>query len=220
MRETKMSKQAAFKLIIENIQMFDEASHLINDEFDSELFNAVDNVIKEFKFDFECKGKFDFVKERESRFYPSYWLANSSDDTDANDCYAHYYFGFESEETGKVIHYWGITSLFSNAERMVLGFYSWKKQFSKCGNKDWKEFLIEQNKKYPKLEKLGFKFNTKEHDFYLPIKPLDPKQVIENYPDSLEDAMEPIREALHTLKEAHPIFDEIVEAAKNKFGTN
>ncbi|MDP0328674.1 hypothetical protein Q7Z90_07610 [Glaesserella parasuis] len=215
-----MSKQAAFKLIIENIQMFDEASHLINDDFDSELFNAVDNVIKEFEFDFECKGKFDFVKERESRFYPSHWLANSSDGTDANDCYAHYYFGFESEETGKAIHYWGITSLFSNAERMVLGFYSWKKQFSKCGNKDWKEFMIEQNKKYTKLEKLGFKFNTKEHDFYLPIKPLDPKKVIENYPDSLEDAMEPIRDALKTLKEAHPIFNEIVEAAKKKFSTS
>ena len=57
-----MSKQAAFKLIIENIQMFDEASHLINDEFDSELFNAVDNVIKEFKFDFECKENLILLK--------------------------------------------------------------------------------------------------------------------------------------------------------------
>ena len=215
-----MSKQAAFKLIIENIQMFDEASKLINDDFESELFNAVDNVIKEFEFDFECKGKFNSAENRFSTFYPSYWLANSSDDTDANNCYAHYYFGFESEETGKEIHYWGITSLFSKVEGMVLGFYSWKKQFPKCGNKDWKEFMIEQNKKYPELGKLGFKFNTKGYDFYLPIKSLDPKLVIENYPDSLEDAMDPIRDALKTLKEAHPIFNEIVEAAKKKFGTN
>ena len=214
-----MSKQAAFKLIIENIQMFDEASKLISEEFDSELFNAVDNVIKEFEFDFECKGKFNSAENGFSIFYPSNWLANSEDDTDANNCYAHYYFNSESAEASIEIHYWAITSLFSKTDRMILGFYSWRKQFSQCGKKGWKEFLIQQNKQYLKLQELGFEFNT-TYGFYLPIKPLDPKLVIENYPDSLEDAMEPIRDALKTLKEAHPIFNEIVEAAKKKFGTN
>lgn len=218
MRDTKMSKKKeAFKLIIENIQMFDDASNLLDDEFDGEIFEAIDSVIKNFESKWENPRY--FTQDRYSIFYPPEWIAPNQNKSE--NFYAHYYIDFGYKESEKErINYWDITALFSDVEGIVLGFYSYGRQFLKCGTKDWKVFMSEQYKLYPKLQQLGFKHNVKGGSFYLPINPLNDQLIIKNYPDSLRDAMEPIREALNTLKEAHPIFDEIVEAAKNKFGTN
>ncbi|EJP29270.1 hypothetical protein HMPREF1128_1384 [Haemophilus sputorum HK 2154] len=214
-----MSKKAAFRIIIENIQIFDEASLLIRDEFNALLFNKIDEVIQD-EFP-EFKGRFDFFQHGDVLFYPIKWLANNNNDADYKNCFAHYYFGFECDEG--IIEkgtYWWITPLFSHKnERMVLGFYSYKKQFTQCSEKEWKNFISEQYKKYEtKLISFGFKLNAKEGDIYFPIdEKLEPKQVIECYPDNLVDAMQPIRNALNRFKRAHSIFEQIVEAAKERF---
>ena len=214
-----MSKKDAFRLIIENIQVFDEASSLIEDEFDELLLNTIDTVIQD-EFP-EFKGRFDFSQNGYVAFYPIQWLANNNNDTDPSNCLAHYYLGFESHEG--VIEkgtYWRITPLFSHKqERMVLGFYSWKKQFNQSSEREWKKFIIEQYQKYEtELISFGFKLNAKGGDIYLPVdEKLDPKQLIECYPDNLVDAMQPIRNALNRFKRAHSIFEQIVEAAKERF---
>ena len=101
---------------------------------------------------------------------------------------------------------------------MTFNFVLWKNGFNKASTKDWKEFVAKINQDYPQIEQLGFKFNP-EGNWYLPIASLDKQAVIENYErDTLDDALTPITDALNTLKQAHPYFDQIVQAAIAKFG--
>ncbi|SDY03432.1 hypothetical protein [Acinetobacter kyonggiensis] len=101
---------------------------------------------------------------------------------------------------------------------MIFNFALWKNGFNKTLAKEWKVFAIQMNNDHPQIEELGFKFNP-EGNWYLPIRSLDSKLVIESYEsDTLEDALTPITEALDKVKQAHPYFDQIVQAAIVKFG--
>ncbi|MBN6711023.1 hypothetical protein JFL47_10945 [Haemophilus haemoglobinophilus] len=205
------SKKEAFKLIIENIQMFDEASQLINEEISEQIFDKIEDVIRNSQY----LGRFDFFETSDFNFYPEKWLSSTQNKENPNNSYAHYYFGFLSNESkNDVGSYWCITPLFSHKqESMVFGFYS----YIKCSTRDWKNFIKEMNEEYPQLNELGFKWNPNEGSFYIIIPPLDKQKIIESYPD-FDDAFEPIKNALNILIEAEPIFDEIVEKAKAKFG--
>ena len=101
---------------------------------------------------------------------------------------------------------------------LIFNFVLWRNGFNRISTKDWKEFVAKMNQDYPQIEKLGFKFNP-EGNWYLPIASLDKQAVIKNYEnDTLEDALTPITEALEKVKQAHPYFDQIVQAAIAKFG--
>lgn len=72
------------------------------------------------------------------------------------------------------------------------------------------------SKRMTKIQEFGFEFHSEELAVYLAIPPLDVQQVIEGYEnDTLADAMEPIRETLQKLLDAHQYFEQIVEEAKN-----
>ena len=213
-------KQAA-KLIIENIQLLEQAKILLEGELSQTFFNTVDKVIEQSvgNFDDEIIASCNF-HEDETWFLSTKWKQEpfSFGDTKTwKNLYAFY--ELTNEGCNERSNDWWLTNFFPNdLDRVIFNFALWKNGFNKTLAKEWKVFAIQMNNDHPQIEELGFKFNP-EGNWYLPIRSLDSKLVIESYEsDTLEDALTPITEALDKVKQAHPYFDQIVQAAIVKFG--
>lgn len=215
-----MSNVNAAKLIIENLQLLEQAKALIEGEVGETFFKAVDVVIQQSVDNFnedmiaECN-----YYENETWFLSTKWQKEPFKPTDHKTWKYVCAFYELTNEGGEEENGWALSNCFENdVDRMIFNFALWKNGFNKASAKDWKEFVVKMNQEYPQIEQLGFKFNP-EGNWYLPIASLDKQAVIVNYErGTLEDALTPITEALDTLKQAHPYFDQIVQAAIAKFG--
>lgn len=211
-----MNNVNAVKLIIENIQLLEQSKKMIEDEISVKLFEKVDSVIKEKIESFEgieWDGYFKFSEDYLA-FAPSNWKVKDSNKFHQN-FYARFSLGCESEDN----YWWLSTFLKNDVDRIVFNFYQWQPNFSKCTTKDWKAFANEQNQLKPQIEQLGFKYNAASGGWYLIVDGIEPECFIESYEnDDLADALTPITEALDKIKQAHPYFDQIVQAAIEKFG--
>ncbi|MGO3918525.1 hypothetical protein [Acinetobacter venetianus] len=218
-----MSNVNAIKLIIENIQLIEQVKNLLEGELGEKFFNAVDAVIKQSvdSFDERMIAGYNFNEEVDTWFFSPKWKVGESNAPQSNqewkNVYALYRLWNEGVNDEKNNYY--LTDFLENdVDRMVFKFEIWRYNINKIPTKDWKEFVAKINQDYPQLEQLGFKFNP-EGNWYLPIVSLDKQAVIENYErDTLEDALTPISDALDIIKQAHPYFDQIVQAAIAKFG--
>ena len=215
-----MSNINAAKLIIENIQLLEQAVKLLEGELAEVFFKTVDEVIKKSVNDFEDEtiAIYD-LHENDTWFLSTKWKRepfNINDDKTHKNLFA--YYQILSHDFGEDGNYWWLTNFFNNDYGVIVfGFYLHRDGFNKTYAKDWKAFIAEMNQNYPQIEQLGFKFDTE--GWYLPIASLDSDEVVKNYEnDTLEDALIPITEALNTLKQAHPYFNQIVQAAIAKFG--
>ena len=212
-------KQAA-KLIIENIQLLEQAKNLLENEVHKNIFDVIDKVIKQSveDFDDDMIASCDF-HEDQTWFLSTKWKQEpfSFGDTKTwKNLYAFY--ELTNEGCNERSNDWWLTNFFPNdLDRVIFNFALWKNGFNKTLAKEWKVFAIQMNNDHPQIEELGFKFNP-EGNWYLPIQSLDQKLVVENYEnDTLEDTLNPITEALEVVKHAHPYFDKIVQAAIEKF---
>lgn len=216
-----MSNVNAAKLIIENIQLLEQARNLLEGELSEKFLNAVDTVIKQSvdNFDEDIIAEYNFY-EGETWFLPAKWQKAPFKPEDSKTWkYVCAFYELANEGGNDDVNHWWLSVFFKNdLDRMTFNFVLWKNGFNKASTKDWKEFVAKINQDYPQIEQLGFKFNP-EGNWYLPIASLDKQAVIENYErDTLDDALTPITDALNTLKQAHPYFDQIVQAAIAKFG--
>ena len=215
-----MSNINAVKLVIENIQLLEQANKLLNEEIQVKLFETVDKVVKEHVDSFgEWQGCYQFLEGKYIAFAPNNWKAKISNKFHQN-FYARYSLDCESSEIECEDGSWLSTFLKNDIERVIFNFYPWYDNFKeKVNNKKWKEFSNEQNQLIPQIEQLGFKYNATNGSWYLVVDGIEPAVFIESYEnDDLEDALTPITEALDTLKQAHRYFDQIVQAAITKFG--
>lgn len=216
-----MSNTNAAKLIIENIQLLEQSKKMIEDEIGVKLHEAVDKVIKEHIDSFgEWEGCYQFLEEGYIAFAPNNWKAKISNKFHQN-FYARYSLSSESSETDQEGNEWWLSSFLKNdIERIIFDIYPWYDNFKeKVNNKKWREFSSEQNQLKPQIEQLGFKYNAVNGSWYLLVDGIESKVFIESYEnDDLEDALTPIIEALDKVKQAHPYFDQVVQAAIAKFG--
>ena len=218
-----MSNINAAKLIIENIQLIEQMRNLLEGELGEKFFNAVDAVIKQSveSFDEKMIAGYNFCEEADTWFFSPKWKVgearNPQSAQEWKNVYALYRLSNESANDEENNYY--LTDFLENdVDRMFFNFEIWKHNINKMSAKEWKEFVAKINQDYPQLEQLGFKFNP-EGNWYLPIASLDKQAVIKNYEnDTLEDALTPITEALEKVKQVHPYFDQIVQAAIAKFG--
>ncbi|MCU4582997.1 hypothetical protein KTJ32_18540 [Acinetobacter gyllenbergii] len=211
-------KQAA-KLIIENIQLLEQAKKMLEGEISEKLFLTVDKMIKEHIDRFgEWEGYYNFSEDYLA-FAPSHWKAKDTHKFIQN-FYARYGLSTKSHEIGGEESEWWLTSFMENeVDQIVFNFYPWRDNFSMCNVKDWRNFADQQNQIYLQIEQLGFKYNAVEASWYLVVEGIKPYIFSENYDnDTLEYALTPITDALDILKQAHPYFDKIVQAAIAKFG--
>ncbi|HDR0612611.1 hypothetical protein [Pasteurella multocida] len=216
-----MSKQQAVKLVLENINMLDEAYAFIEEELEPTIFGVIDEVVKNFveqELD-STKGVFNF-HENEINFTIPLWETEKNEQSPSwKNSLARYILISEKVLKENEENQFWLTTLFSNQkDRMAFVFYPcWGNEKIKQTKNKWKTFLKNQNEAFPQLQALGFKFYPDDLCWYLPIKPLDVQQVIACYEeDNLEDAMGPIQDALNTLLEGHQYFLKIIENAKHK----
>ena len=218
-----MSHKQAGKLIIENIQMLDEAARLLRGDLSQEIFDEIDKLVQEkvstFTEDWDGTYTFD---EDGVYFAPEAWKAVNTKQFRLKDYYARYVLSYENIDVDNNHTEFWLTGFFSNSfDEMVFKFVPWFNCYARCTNGLWKKFASIQNEKYPEIESLGFKYSAKEGEWYLPIASLNQQLVADCYvEDNLADAMEPITEALDKLYQAHPYFDKIVETAKDQVGVN
>ena len=218
-----MSNINAVKLIIENMQLIEQVKNLLEGELAEKFFNAVDAIIKQSvdSFDEKMIAGYNFTEEADTWFFLSKWKAGEAETPYSTQDWKNVYalYRLQPEEANDETNNYYLTDFLENdVDRMVFNFEIWKHNINKMSAKEWKEFVAKINQDYPQLEQLGFKFNP-EGNWYLPIASLDKQAVIKNYEnDTLEDALTPITEALEKVKQVHPYFDQIVQAAIAKFG--
>lgn len=222
-----MSNKAAARLVIENMQMIEQARLLIEDELEPAFFKVVDSLVNERVGEFAggWQGVFGWADGDEMQFAPEPWTAssNQADKFNYKNYYARYHLSLESSEGGVLDgNHWWLSSFFTNPnDRYVFQFSPWYANFGKLSSKLWRDFAGTKNQEYPQIEQAGFKFNAKSGRWHLPITRLDAAVVAENYVnDTLQDVFEPIiNDALDKLLQAHPYFDKIIKSAIGKFGT-
>ena len=216
-----MSNKQAGKLIIENIQMLEEAIALLEGELSEDFFAEVDKFVKHKieEFEGEWRGEYAFLTESLS-FAPENWQLQQMDTFKAKNTWAVYQLWNQpvSEDSSAELNW--LCIFFSNPNQYAIFRFELKPaNFVNRTQKALKAFTSNQNEIYPEIERLGFKFLPKESAWMLPIASLDQKQVAECYvEDNLADALTPIIDALDKLQQAHPYFEKIVAAAKDELG--
>ena len=219
-----MSHKQMGKLIIENIQMLEESIRLLSGDLSQEIFDEIEIVLQDklSEFSDEWSQSNELFSSGVCLFAPNKWKLIDSAQLNHKDYFARYRFTWQSTISEQETNQYLLTAFFNNSyDVMVLKFVSWFNCYARCTKGLWKNFASIQNENYPEIESLGFKYDSKEGSWFLPIASLNQQLVADCYvEDNLADAMEPITEALDKLYQAHPYFDKIVEAAKVEFGVN
>ena len=217
-----MSNVNAVKLIIENIQLLEQAKQFIEGETSEKFLVAVDTKIQEKIKEFGWIGIFNFYETNNLWFLPKNWKEDSLSIEESKKFEGLYaYYELWSRQEGEVSNEWWLTSFLPNDnEKMVLNFeIDFTKFKVKPSKKERLFFTLNANNLYPDIEKNGFKYDGENGHWYLSIVSLDTQEIIKNYEsDTLEDALAPIIEALDKLKQTHSYFDEIIQSAIAKFG--
>jgi hypothetical protein len=82
--------------------------------------------------------------------------------------------------------------------------------------KAWAKYLADHLPDFPVVRQCGFRLEGE--DLFLPVR-LDVEELAEAYPDSLDDALLPIDEALRKITEILPELDRLIASAKAHFGS-
>jgi hypothetical protein len=206
------NKQAA-ALVIENIAMLEEAKRLLEGEVTEKVFNALDQAVKawvESRNDWQ--GVFNCYEDQQY-FGIKDWLYSAGSPEEG-------FFAWFAFDHNDLDSEWWLTSVLGS-RNSIIGFRFFIERSrlpATPGKKAWKSFASQMNQDNPKIELAGFQFEPSEGTWFLPWK-LDAKLLAENYvSDSIEDALDPVREALKKIEVIHPTFVKIVEAAQQQFG--
>ena len=207
-----MSDNEAGALVIENIAMLEEAIALVNGEVSEKIFQAIDFVIKDWVKENGCDGCFNWF-EAETYFGALDWKIGS-------EAEASWIAWFVMDRRGTLDDEFNLTSCLGVRDTQIgFRFTINYGNLAKIKKYDWRKFTDQMNLEYPEIENIGFQYEPKEDGtWFLPWR-LDGKLLAECYrQDTIEDAMEPIKEALENLKVSLPLFDKIIEKAQIKFG--
>jgi hypothetical protein len=201
-----VDKEAA-ALVIENIAMLEDAMALANGDLGEEVFAEIDRVIGHWADARGWKGKFSFWDDDETSFWATEWVRTGERGEEWIAWFQLDAVDPDEEET------W-LTALLG-ARRVRIGF-AFHVDLG-AGKLAWKRFAREFHQAHPEIEKSGFEYNDKYGNWFLPFK-VEAKALAEAYAnDALDDAMEPLRDALERAGSVFPVFAELVEAGKRKF---
>lgn len=194
------------QLVIKNLAILEQAPGIVY-EVDNTVFSAIDEKMKAWvEKQSSWEGVFSYLDDRSEHtiFWPSAWGRY-----DESDCIAYYSSGFSDEDfsysssslVGVVKQRYGIWVCVNQKAITKL---SGKGQAAK-----WKTFLAEKFVA-SKLGERGFELDGAY--LFLPIR-IDAEELAEAYPDSLDEALVPIDEALAKLEAAHSEIDALLQSA-------
>lgn len=206
-----VDKQVA-ALVFENIAMLEEAMELVNDELSGTVFASIDEIISRWCRDMGWEGAFAFLED-DLYFGPAEWRVGAGDEEDWT---AYYFLSSDGPEDEAYL-----TQLLGARQgRMRLEFSVAYKDVLDMKKTQWRTLASAQNERHPEIEKAGFQYDAKECTWFTPWK-IDAKLLAEAYArDAIEDALQPLGEALDRIKSVHAVFTEVVNAAKRQSVAN
>lgn len=198
------------RLVIQHLAVLESAPAVV-EEVEKRVFGAIDEKIKEWvESQGDWEGVFDYPDE-ETTFKPQSW------EKDENESYLAYYtLGCETNDgyAHTLSPLLGVTP--TNFGIWFSLLTSWITGMSGKGAKPgatWKKFLAEH---FPKTKLSELNFELHGESLFLPIR-IDAQALAEAYPDSLDDALTPIDDALKRIEAAHPEIDALLKAAQEYY---
>lgn len=203
-----MSNREAAKLVINNIGMLDDAAKLI-EEITQNISESVDRIIEEWAKNKGWSGEFSWWNSQ-TLLCPDNWKLG---DRESEERLAWYSWEGENDDDD----YWHLTGLTAlRTGRTGFRFKVDASQFAGTNRQGWKKYCGEQLRELPELARSGFKYDA--GSWFLPWQ-LDATVLAEVYAnDAIEDALGPVEEALQKIEDAHPFFEKLIEAARERFG--
>ncbi|MDP1612794.1 MAG: hypothetical protein Q8M11_17205 [Sulfuritalea sp.] len=195
------------RLVIQYMSIL-EAAPTIVEQVEKRVFGAIDEKIHEWvKSQSDWDGVFDYIED-ETYFKPMSWEKDEND----NPCASYALF---CEDDGEYLHY--LSALLSVVPYRFGILFEVKTSWITGRNgrvarpgAAWKRYLAEQFTQ-TRLAESGFELQGES--VFLPIR-VDARVLAEAYPDSLDDALVPIDEALRKLGVAHPTIEAFLKAAQ------
>ena len=203
------------KLVINNMAVLEQAPAVVA-EAEKRIFGAIDEKIEKWAKAREgWDGVFDFVKNQ-TTFKPESWPI-----ADDGIYLAYFEIGMLSVDdcqyalsalVGAVPQTFGFR--FSVHAPWLTGLENQKR--AQPGKK-WANFLNEHFRDFPLLAANGFR--PEGEMLFHPMR-IDAAALAEAYPDTLDDALEPVDEALDHIAAALPDFDRLIKTAQAHFAKN
>lgn len=200
----------AGQLILSQLRMFNEAVVLFGKSIEPAVMKGIDTCLESFAEENDWGGEFEFESDENCWLAPKAWIINPGEED------PEFKASFAIDHSDGYDDYW--TALFCDAANQGgrAGFtfkidpyaFGGKSAWNACAKKIPQE-LISQ------LIELGFQ-NQNKGTFFLPVK-LDSAGLANSYVEYGEftgddDSLEPMRDALASLKQAVPIFDQIMDS--------
>lgn len=206
----------AHRLIIRNMRVLEEAPAVI-EEVTKAVFKRINEKIEQWV---EAREGWEGVFAEnghddggETSFQATQW-----GQTDAGTYVACLHFTYRGERS------WHWLSPLIGASEDQFGFFFEVSPVWITGNTGrkgarpgtaWKRYLADHLQDFPALTQCGF--GPGGEDLFLPVR-LDADELAEAYPDSLDDALPPIDEALKKISDILPELDRLIASAKAHFG--
>ncbi|AKU10306.1 hypothetical protein AzCIB_0401 [Azoarcus sp. CIB] len=203
-----MSKNRdAGRLILEELPMFNEAARLFENEIQPDIQDAFNDTVKEWaiQHNWSSNVEWDWTPDSKTSLWlaPPGWSFKDQDgDDDANPCF---WFGWSNRIGSENYHLVDLCGL--STDGMAFWFWLDPKAFSgvRALKSAVKPLVAEYEKR---LAQLGFVVD--DVNFYLPVR-LDPAKLADAWGDDAYDELfAPLKDALDKLKEAQPMFNELV----------
>ncbi len=194
------------RLVIQNLSVLEDAPKIAS-EVEIIVFSAIDKKIEKWV----CgkpgwDGKFHYLEDGLTA-QPKSWGRVDDDNYNA-------YYDFGCYEYDKVQFY--LSTLLGIVEQQFGMYFGVRAEvITRLSGKGttparkWKNFLAER---YSQTKLKEFGFELRAESLFMPIR-IDTKELVEAYPDSLDDALAPIDEALEKLEAAHPGIDALLQSA-------
>lgn len=205
-------ERKAGELILSQLGMFNEAMVLYGTVIEPAIFKGIDECVENFVHDSEWIGKSHLGPDG-SWVAPKTWLNNQGEEEPERNAW------FEIDVIESHDDYWPALFCGAGTRGGQAGFLFKVNNRIFGGLNPWKKYVnsIITGELMAQLSKLGFKkWGDKNEFFFLPVL-LDNKVLAQSWLDYGEftkddESLAPLNEALEKLKQAAPIFDQIMQA--------
>ena len=191
------------KLVLSNLEILEKSYDFLQ-QIDVQFYEKIENLFNPWYEDFKKNSRWPKnlgnKKDQETIWY--YWgeKYNYKNANIANG------YSWLSSFTG--------IAKYEDGETVEVGIhFGFNRDYFDFTTKTAKQFMQDQFENHPELKKVGFQYiveSGEKRTIFLPIQ-LNLKQLIEEYPDYEDQALQPFSDALDQIKSNQAVFDGIAE---------
>ena len=197
------------KLVLSNLEMLEKSYDFLQ-QIDVQFYEKIENQFNAWYEDFKKN---------------SGWSKNLGNKKDQDAIW--YCLGekYDNKKSNINIDYSWLSAFtgiakYDDGETIEYGIhFGFNREYFNFTAKTAKQFMQNQFENHPELKEVGFQYIVEpgeKRTIFLPIQ-LDLKQLIEEYPDYEDQALQPLSDALDKIKNHQAVFDDIAKELMNHF---